>query len=313
MEPIVEVELSEGEVIVGQPIRLQIKILVPTYMPKPPIYPTIELPELMVRLPYRATTPTSERRDGVSLSGTIRSYRLYPLAAGSFEIPEQLLTLTYADPNTNAPITAEVAMPAQSFVATVPAAAKDLDPPVIAEGFALDQQIEGDTSLRVGDAITRTVTARIDGTTPVLIPSLVPKLDAPALRTYPKEPRVNATEERGVLSGTRVEAVTYLVQADGDAQLPEITVEWYNTKTQSLETASVPGVTLTLAPAPPPPPRLPPDGALGGSGPGGIGIIVAGSAAPMATAAGHVANGPDPLACNRTPCCAQCSQSAGAA
>ncbi|GAB5439137.1 hypothetical protein [Falsiruegeria mediterranea] len=252
--PIVEAELSEAEVIVGQPIRLLIKVLVPTYMPQPPIYPTIELPDLMVRLPDRATTPTSERRDGASLSGTIRTYRLYPLAAGVFEIPEQVLNLTYADPDTNAPITTEIAMPAQSFTATVPAAAQDLDPPVIAAGFTLEQDIQGETDLGVGDAITRVVTARIDGTTPVLIPPLVMANENPALRAYPKEPRVTSTEERGVLSGSRSETVTYLVQSDGTAELPEIKIEWYDTETQTVQTASVDGVSLTLAPAPPPPP-----------------------------------------------------------
>ncbi|SLN41999.1 hypothetical protein TRL7639_02157 [Falsiruegeria litorea R37] len=252
--PIVETELSEADVIVGQPIRLQIKVLVPTYMPQPPIYPTIELPDLMVRLPDRATTPTSERRDGASLSGTIRTYRLYPLAAGAFEIPEQVLSLTYADPDTNAPITTEIAMPAQSFTATVPAAAQDLDPPVIAAGFTLEQDIQGEIDLGVGDAITRVVTARIDGTTPVLIPPLVTAIETPALRAYPKEPRVASTEERGVLSGTRSETVTYLVQSDGTAELPEIKIEWYDTETQTVQTASVDAVSLTLAPAPPPPP-----------------------------------------------------------
>ncbi|WP_164659050.1 BatD family protein [Tropicibacter sp. Alg240-R139] len=252
--PIVEVELSAPDVIVGQPIRLQIKVLVPTYMPQPPIYPTIELPDLMVRLPARATTPTSERRDGVSLSGTIRTYRLYPLAAGPFEIPEQVLNLTYANPETNAPTTTEIAMPAQSFTATVPAAAQDLDPPVIAAGFTLEQEVQGETSLGVGDAITRVVTARIEGTTPVLIPPLVAAIVAPALRAYPKEPRVTSTEERGVLSGSRNETVTYLVQSDGTAELPEITIEWYDTTTQAVQTATVEAVKLTLAPAPLPPP-----------------------------------------------------------
>lgn len=252
--PIVEAELSETEVLVGQPIRLQVKVLVPTYMPKPPVYPTIELPDLMVRLPDRATTPTSERRDGESLSGTIRTYRLYPLAAGTFVIPAQALSLTYADPVTNAPVTADADMGAQSFTATLPAAAQALDPPVIAAGFTLEQKIEGDTSLSVGDAITRTVTAQIDGTTPVLIPPLIPG-DAPdALRAYPKEPRVAETEERGTLSGARTETVTYLVQTDGTAELPAISIEWYDTGSQSIQTANLPAVPLTLAPAPPPPP-----------------------------------------------------------
>ncbi len=271
--PIVEVELSETEVLVGQPIRLQIKVLVPTYMPQPPIYPTFELPDLMVWLPDRATTPTSERRDGTAFSGTIRIYRLYPLAAGSFQIPQQTLSLTYADPDTNAPVKTEAAMPAQSFTATVPVAAQGLKPPVIAADFTLEQEIQGETDLGVGDAVTRIVTARIDGTTPVLIPALVPAIDTTTLRAYPKEPRVTSSQERGELSGARRETVTYLVQSDGAAELPAIRIEWYDTKSRSIRTAAVEGVSLTLAPAPPPPPDYRKIGLWGTVAMGGLGLV----------------------------------------
>jgi len=72
-EPRLEVDLPEGEVIVGQPITLRLKLLVPTWMPKPPVWPTLEVPSLLVRLPERSSTPISETIDGETWSGISRA------------------------------------------------------------------------------------------------------------------------------------------------------------------------------------------------------------------------------------------------
>ena len=98
--PQVTVTPPEGDIIVGQPVTLRITVLVPTWMPKPPVYPSIEVPDLLVRLPERATTPTSQKVEGETWSGTTRGYRLYPLARGTYEIPGQDMIVTWADPDT---------------------------------------------------------------------------------------------------------------------------------------------------------------------------------------------------------------------
>ncbi|MDK3073759.1 hypothetical protein QO034_11600 [Sedimentitalea sp. JM2-8] len=259
-DPQVSFELDSETAIVGQPVTLRIQVLVPTWMPKPAVFPNVEVPSLMVRLPERATGPVSQRIGGATWSGVQRSYRLYPLAAGPFELPDGEIVVTYADPDTSDPVEFRAPLPDIRFAARVPAGARGLNPPVIARGFALDQTLEGATELAAGDAITRTITARIEGTTPVLIPTLTAETEATAVRAYGKEPVISETEERGVLSGTRVETTTYVGQSAGEAILPGLTIDWFNVESGQVETATVPETVVTvtgsaLSAAPPMSPR----------------------------------------------------------
>ncbi len=254
--PQITVEGPKEPVIVGQPAIVRIKVLVPTFMPQPPEFPSLEQQNLLVRLPERASGPVSETVNGETWSGVQRSYRVYPLIAGDITFDAQTVAVTYADPATNAPVQATVDLPPVKITAEIPGGAEGLDPLIIATGFTLEQKLEGPTEMQAGDAITRELTARISGTTPLLIPVLTPQQQSPLLRTYPKEPRISESEERGVLSGQRQEEVVYIAQQEGVAQLPEFSIDWFNLQTNQVETASVPATDLTLAPPKWQPPSL---------------------------------------------------------
>lgn len=246
-DPQVTFELDVEETVVGQPVTLRIKVLVPTWLPKPAVFPTIEIPSLMVRLPERATVPVSETIDRETWSGVQRSYRLYPLAAGSFTLPDGNVIITYADPDQTDPITYQAPLPTIRFTATVPKGAAGLNSVIIAADFQLEQSLEGETELNVGDAITRTITAHINGTTAVLIPELTPETDTNELRAYAREPVITETEDRGNLSGTRVETATYVGQKAGSALLPELAIDWFNLTSGKVETAALPATNLTVS------------------------------------------------------------------
>ncbi len=245
--PRVVIELEETRTIVGQPLTVRIKALVPTFSPKPPEFPSMEVPGLLVRLPERASRPITERIDGETWSGVQRLYRLYPLQPGDFEIPAQTVRVTYAKPGGIEPIVEEIDTEALRFEAVVPTAAASLSPLIIAQSFELSQTLEVPDDLAVGDAIVRTVEARIGGTTAILIPQLIPLLESDALRTYPKEPVVSESEDNGRLSGSKTEAATYLVTAPGEATLGALHIDWFNLDTGQVETASVEGRSFTIA------------------------------------------------------------------
>lgn len=215
IQPRVTIEVPPDPTIVGQPAIVRLKVLVPTYMPNPPVFPSLEQENLLVRLPDRASGPVSESVEGETWSGVQRSYRLYPLAPGTYEFAAAEVQVTFADPETNDPVQVSVPLPAVRLTVEVPDAARGLDPLIIADGFELSQEIEGDTSLQTGDALTRTLTAKITGTTPIMIPPLLPQIEDPLLRAYPNEPRLTETEDRGVLSGQRTDRVTYVAQDGG--------------------------------------------------------------------------------------------------
>lgn len=244
--PTVSIELEQTETVVGQPLIVRMKVLVPTFSPSPPEFPTLEVPGLLVKLPERASGPISETVNGESWSGVQRSYRVYPLRPGTFEIPAQTVRVTYAAPGGIDPISVDLESDAIRFDATVPAEAADLSPLIIANAFSLSQTLETPETFEIGSSVTRTVEAKISGTTPILIPQLIPGDTPPTLRAYPRDPQVVDSEERGVLSGTRTETVTYLGAAPGDASLPDIEIDWFNLQSGAVETVRLEGASLVV-------------------------------------------------------------------
>ncbi len=250
VQPMVTIEAPSEAVTVGQPAIVRIKVLVPTYMPSPPVFPSLEQENMLVRLPERASGPVSETVNGETWSGVQRSYRVYPLQAGPFDFNNQSVGVTFADPDTNAPVQATVPLPSVALNATIPDGAKGLDPIIIATDFKVDQFLDGAPDVASGGAVTRRLTATITGTTPLLIPQLIPTSQDQLLRAYPKEPKITETEDRGILSGQRIDEVVYLAQNGGRTQLPAISISWFNLDSGNVETFEIPQIDLNLA-APP--------------------------------------------------------------
>ncbi len=249
--PVLTTELAETETTAGQPLILRVTVLVPTFLPKPPVFPSFEVPNVIVRLPERASGPVSERRGGETWSGVRRSYRLYPMVPGEFEIPAQPVRITYADPETNDPVTVDLASEPIRFTATVPAGAEGLDPFIAATALTLEQTIDGTPErMKVGDALTRTVTAEVSGLSPIFLPALIPAAQIDGLAVYPSEPVVTEREDRGVLSGTRIETVTYVPEAGGEYALPGLSLSWFDLDSEAVQTAEIPPIAFSVEAGP---------------------------------------------------------------
>lgn len=238
--PKVTAELSTETVAVGQPVVLRITVLVPTWMPSPPVFPSFETPNLMVRLPERASGPVSQKIDGQTWSGISRAYRLYPMVPGRFTMPSQKIELVYAAPPTPDPVSTSVTLPELTFVASVPEDARDLSPLIVAQGLTLTEELEGfEDTLAPGDAVTRTITTKVTGTSPLFVPPLLAPFANEAIQPYPKEATVTESENRGILSGVRVDTVTYVARYGGQVILPEIQVQWFDIENDAIVTETL--------------------------------------------------------------------------
>ena len=266
-DPQIEVTAEQDEVTVGQPYVLRVKVLVPTFMPKPPVFPTFEVPGLIVRLPERSTSPVSERVDGDTWAGVQRTYRIYPMQVGITEIPDQQLSIVYKDTETNEDVPLTVAVPATQITATVPEAASGLDPLILANGLSIEQTWEGgEEELAIGDAVLRNLEISVAGASALFIPPLLDNAppaeplaaasnkedttSVAAFAPYPEDARVSESLERGVMSGTRSETVSYIAQSGGSTVFPDITLEWYNLESGEVESIVLPGRTVVVAQPP---------------------------------------------------------------
>lgn len=243
--PDVQFEIEETDVIPGQAVTVRITVLVPTWLSKPVEFPTYDIPNVITRLSEGATSPTSASIDGETWSGVTRRYRFIPMIDGNFALPAAELVVLYADPGATDAIEARVSTAPIQFFAARPEGTQDMSPFIAAESLTLKQEITGaPTTLKQGGSFGRKISVKIEGTTPILLPQLLPEAPIPGLSAYAKEPIVTETDDRGALSGTRTEEITYVAEGGLAADLPAIALEWYDLSTQEVKTASVDAVAV---------------------------------------------------------------------
>jgi hypothetical protein len=250
--PLLRAELDKTVAVPGQILSLEVTILVPTWMPKPPGFPTFDLPDASVRLPEGSSRPAMERIGGETWSGVTREYQISPMVVGHFRIPPQTITITYADTETRAPIVVKLRTKEFVFEGRAPDGARDLDPFIAANTLSIEQTIKGDPeNLEPGLAFTRVVTARLTGASPIFLPRLIPKFQADGLAAYPKEPAFTERSNRGVTTGERVESVTYVAEAGGRFTAAPIRLRWWNLRTKKIEVAELPALAIVSRGPPP--------------------------------------------------------------
>ncbi|MBD8877500.1 BatD family protein [Roseibium polysiphoniae] len=245
--PLVRTSLDTDTAIPGQPLVFRVTILVPTWMPTPPVFPSFEAHNVVVRLPSRASSPTSETVNGETWSGIARAYRLYPMVPGTFQVPGGPIKITYADPETREPIVANVDVSPFEITGEAPETAKNLKPFLAANALSLARQVEGTPeSLTAGDALKVTTTIKVTGVAPMFVPPIKPGEPIEGLSVYPASPVLNETENRGEQSGTRTETLTIVAENAGTYQIPAETLSWYDLENEKIETASVPAIELSV-------------------------------------------------------------------
>lgn len=250
--PQVSVTLDpDGAVTVGTPIEVTATVLVPTYMPKPPVWPELQIADAITRLPERATQPLTRRIGTASWSGLSRTWEIIPQRAADYDLGAPEVAIAYADPDTGKPVESRLAMPDIAFSATVPPGATGMDPFLPASALKLSATLDGlPKNPRPGDAFTLTLTAAAVGPPAILLPPLGAGIATPVgLRAYPEEPALTDVpgDRGGPPTATRTEQVTYVIEAPGDFTLPGLSLDWWNTAKGQRETAATAPVPVTVA------------------------------------------------------------------
>lgn len=253
------VEPAKG-IMVGQPVRLVVSVLVPNYFTGTPEFPEFEIDNAIVVLPQETPQNSNERIGGITYAGITETYTIYPQQPGDFQVPPVNISVPYANAPPRSTV-AQVALPALTFHADVPAAARDLDYFLPTTRLTMQQKWSAPLkNLRAGDAIERTITVTALMTQAMLIPPL-PFTAPDGIRIYPEEPSVEDQKtDRGVfVAGRRMQSARYFIQKEGDYTLPVIELKWWNLSTNRLVTATLPALHFTAAANPNFVAELPPE------------------------------------------------------
>ena len=140
-QPIARARVTPDAVVtVGQPVTVEVEVLVPTFFSGAPRFPDLDVADALVIFNDRGRN-ISERRSGRSWAGQSRSYTIYPQRAGTYEIPRIDVEVRYSAGGADR-TSATVSPQPVRFEATVPAAAEGLSYFSATTGQHLDETIE---------------------------------------------------------------------------------------------------------------------------------------------------------------------------
>lgn len=97
---------------------------------------------------------------------------------------------------------------------------------------------------KVGEPLTRTLTLSAKGATVGQLPELFGQTVIDGVKTYPDQPVLKEDKQSDGLTAVREEKIAFIPSKPGDYTLPPLEISWFNIKTQKMEVARLPAVTI---------------------------------------------------------------------
>ena len=97
-----------------------------------------------------------------------------------------------------------------------------------------------------GVPVTRTLTLTAQNVTAEQLPSIAPKQNK-GFQLYPDKPLLNTDSNGFQLQASRTEKTAYLPNASGQLVIPAITIDWWNTDSNSPKKLTIPAYTVNVA------------------------------------------------------------------
>lgn len=245
-----ELKLTPDDPYVGQRARLSLVLKTSRFFKGAPSFRLPDPKGAIVRQESAFAINGSESIDGETFATQQWDLDIYAQVDRPIQIPPIEVTMQVAGEGTNT-VAATATTAAVTLRAKLPEGVPSGRYVLSAKGFALEATLEpaDGKGLRVGDALVRRITMTVDDAPGMLIAPL-PAFERQGLRAYPDEPLVEDKSDRGSLRGTRTERTSYAFEREGTYELPGYEVTWFDLEGGTLQTASVPAVTVEVAPSP---------------------------------------------------------------
>jgi len=178
-----------------------------------------------------------------------KRYAIFPLKAGTLTIPALRYQVAIDDGDIWSRMSGNnniVRLMTDEKTVEVKAAPTDKTSWLPAEDLHISEHWSSDiNNLKVGEPVSRTITVTAQGLTAAQIPPF-PSHSIDGLTFYQDQAQTDDQKTKKGNQGSRIETTAIVPNKTGKFTLPETKIEWWNTKTQQYETASLPSVTLNV-------------------------------------------------------------------
>ena len=182
------------------------------------------------------------------------NYAIFPQASGLLEIPLQTLTARVATAGRNSFSYSYGKMmrfqsPTQVINVLPKPASYPANTPWLPTGKleVIDSWENNPPALTVGESVTRSLRVLATGLDAGQIPDINTRIDQ--VKNYPDKPKLNDEISAIGITGEKIQATAYVPQTEGSLLIPAVTIHWWNTTLDQLDSTLIPAVQLEVAPA----------------------------------------------------------------
>jgi len=229
-------------IYVGQRLKITVDLLTTTTFDSAPSFELPTIPgAVFMKLEDRPVIG-NETIDDTTYTVQTHELWFFGLKPRTFEIPAFDVRFESPPAFGKPAIERRVRFPGLNVSTTSPPGMEALGTVVCASDFQVTEEWRPDppSTAHVGDSFTRSI---------IMTATDVPGMVFPAIRSEPEHglkayavaPKVSNRIERGVLTGRRVEEVTYVCESPGSFSLPELVIPWWNLDKNQREEIRVPG------------------------------------------------------------------------
>ncbi|WP_373960494.1 BatD family protein [Vibrio gigantis] len=235
-------KITPAKVSVNEQVILTIEVATPRWLTGGTRIGSIEIPNVIAKQRNQLATNYTERVGGTTWSRQRWEVTLYPMTSGEFVIPTVPVRVQVSAPD-GSNVGGTLYTQPIKFEASLPSGLlSDESPWFSATDVDVEQQWQrSNENLKVGDAVTRTVTIKAKDSLSVLLPDVLNNESTQQYQAYPQPNRLDDTQERGDYRSSRVEETVYVIQQGGGFTLPDFSFQWWNSKNQRLESVVVKG------------------------------------------------------------------------
>jgi len=211
-----------------------------------------ELPQIPGTLLMKVGNPVVSSKDieGASWFVQTHEFALFSQKAGVLEVPAFPVTFSRHEGFVGAATEVKAQTPAATIEIQRPPGSEQIGFLVTTESLEVTETWDAPPGpAKVGAIFKRTILQRASNL-PGMALAPAPTTAPDGIKVYPGNAETKDKLERGDFLGERRETITYLLQKSGALSLPALKYVWWNPKTQTLDSKTLPAVTFEVA-APP--------------------------------------------------------------
>ncbi|MGR5117705.1 hypothetical protein ACPV5Q_10420 [Vibrio astriarenae] len=209
----------------------------------------LDIPNAIVKQRSSTATNYTEQINGETWSMQLWEVQIYPQVEGDYMVPSIPVQVSVSVGSRQS-VTDKILTQPTSFVAEMPKPIPD-QAWFVGEQLAYSQNLQDITreQYKVGDSVTREVKISANNTLSILIPNLLSE-QIDGVRLYNSPATRSDKYERGEYTSNYSQKQTAILQTGGEVTFPDIVFQFWNTKTNHLETIKIERQTLTVTHTP---------------------------------------------------------------